>query len=54
MNGWILTYFCLNFLGLGIHLAKHGQPRNDKYSFFIALTSMSIAVGLLYMGGAFG
>lgn len=41
-------------LGTGIHLAKNGQPRTDKYSFGAALLGDLIIYGLLYWGGFFG
>ena len=48
-----IIYIALCCLNLGIHLAKHDQPRADKFSFFGALLSNSIAAGLLYWGGFF-
>lgn len=40
-------------LGLGVALAKHGQPRNDKYNFGISLITSAIEIALLYWGGFF-
>ena len=40
-------------LGLGISLAKHGEPRDDTYNFFTTLISSLIYVGLLILGGFF-
>ena len=40
-------------IGLGIHLAKNGEPREDKYSFGIELIAVICEVGLLYWGGFF-
>lgn len=48
-----MIYLALVFLGLGIHLAKDGQPRTDKYSFGWQLLSVVIGLFLLYWGGFF-
>ena len=40
-------------LNLGIHLAKHGEPRKDKYNFWYQLISFIIAMVLLYFAGIF-
>lgn len=41
-------------LGLGMHLAKHGEPRDGNYSFWVALISSIIQLALLYFGGFYG
>lgn len=48
-----ICYIVIIALGLGISLAKHGEPREDKYSFFNALFGASIQIGLLILGGFF-
>ena len=53
MNAWMIAYLALGFFGLGLHLARDGQPRNDQYSFWGALASWSVPVSFLYMAGAF-
>lgn len=40
-------------LGLGINLAKHGEPKNDKYNFFSSCITVAIVIGLLIWGGYF-
>jgi hypothetical protein len=40
-------------LSLGIHLAKHGEPKNDKYNFFGSFITVAIIIGLLLWGGFF-
>lgn len=53
--GWPqVAYIVLLAMGVGIHLANHGQPRNDNYSVFVALISSSISLGIVYAGGFFG
>ena len=49
MNGWFLTYLILNFMGVAVVLAKHGEEREEKYNFFISLSAELINLGLLYM-----
>lgn len=46
----LLALMCL---GLGIHLAKDGEPRNDNYSFILATTVAFINLLLLWLGGFF-
>lgn len=48
-----ICYIILITLGLGISLAKHGEPREDNYNFFATLLSASIQIGLLILGGFF-
>jgi hypothetical protein len=53
MNGYLITFFILVFLSLGIKLAKHGEPEEGKYNFFLSLLSACFTLWLLYMGGCF-
>lgn len=48
-----ICFIVLIALGLGISLAKHGEPRNDTYNFFSTLIGSLIYVGLLILGGFF-
>ena len=41
-------------MNVSINLIKHGEPKDDVYSFPIALISTIINVGLLIWGGFFG
>lgn len=36
---------------LGIYMVKHGEPREDKYNFWIALIGGAIEMYILYSGG---
>lgn len=47
-----LIYLALTLLGLGVVLAKHGQPRPD-YNIGVTLVNTAISIGLLYWGGFF-
>ncbi|EHW2218196.1 transglycosylase SLT domain-containing protein [Salmonella enterica subsp. enterica serovar Abony] len=40
-------------LGLGIELARHGQPRTGKHSFWWQLSGTALVAGLLWSGGFF-
>jgi hypothetical protein len=44
----------LILLGLGLHLAKHGEKRQDHYSFWWSLFATGLNVWLLYACGFFG
>lgn len=49
MNGWLIVLIILNVLGLGINLARHGETRKDKYSFWSALIGSGLVIWLAYM-----
>ena len=48
-----IILLCLMVLGLGIALAKHGQPRKDPYNFWTQLISFIISIVLLYFAHFF-
>lgn len=48
-----ICYIVIITLGLGISLAKHGEPQGD-YNFFNTLIASFIQIGLLMLGGFFG
>ena len=41
-------------LGIGVSMAKHGEPRNSEYSFWTTAISSAIVFFILYQGGFFG
>lgn len=43
----------LQVLGIGIHLARHGEETNDTYNFITRTFSALVVIGLLYWGGFF-
>lgn len=49
MNGWFLAVIILGVLGVGMNLAKDGQPREGNYNFWVALIGTLIQIGLVYM-----
>lgn len=49
MNGWFLTIIIMDCLGIGINLAKHGEPKEGEYNFVISLIGALINIGLIYM-----
>lgn len=48
-----LLWLGLAFIGVGIHLARNGERREDNYSAGLAFVTLAIQVGLLYWGGFF-
>lgn len=44
----------LYVMSIGMHLAKHGEPRDGKYNFWTALIGAAIEFTLLYFGGFYG
>lgn len=54
MGIWQIILIGLYCLSLGIHAARHGQPREDKYNFWSTLLSAAITMFILFKGGFFG
>ncbi len=54
MNAPQIIYLALNAIGLGVALAKHGQPRDENYNFFMSSIAAGIQIALLAWGGFFG
>ena len=48
-----IILICLFAMGLGVHIAKHGEDKDSKYNFFIKGLSIIIMSSLLYCGGFF-
>ena len=40
-------------ISLGVCLAKHGEPKTGKYSFWTGLISVGLEMTLLILGGFF-
>lgn len=49
-----IIYVVLIALSLGIHLARHGEPRNARFSIWSGLVNASASIGLVWWGGFFG
>jgi hypothetical protein len=49
-----ITMIVLGALSLGIHMAKHGEQRTDKYGAFGMLFTLVLEFWLMYEGGFFG
>lgn len=48
-----ITYIVLTTLGIGLVLAKHGQPRTEKYNVWWSLIGTAMVLPILYYGGFF-
>lgn len=48
-----ITFIVWLALGLGVMLAKHGEPKNGTYSFWVGLVSSVLQLLLLWGGGFF-
>lgn len=53
MNWPQITLIILFAFGLGVTAIRHGEPRNDKYSFWWQLAGNLVIVWLLWCGGFF-
>ncbi len=56
MNHWgwpQYMYVAVVFVGLGFVLAKHGEPKEGKYSFWNTLIADGLVLWLLIAGGFF-
>lgn len=49
----LIAFLFIQALGLGINLAKNGQPRNDNFSFGLTLVAVIINVLLIWGMGVF-
>lgn len=49
-----IAVLVLYVLSVGVHLARHGQPRDGKYNFIGSLVMAVILLSLMYAGGFFG
>jgi len=49
MNGYFIAILVIEILGLGIHLAKHGEPRDGQYNFGLCLIMTAINMFLIVM-----
>lgn len=54
LNWWFTGLVALAILNLGIALAKHGEPKEEKYSFWTTLIASIISVGVTYMAVTVG
>jgi len=43
----------LVFIGLGMHAARHGEARKDKYHFGSACVMVAVNLALFWWGGLF-
>ena len=50
---WFAVWICIKCLGLGVYLAKHGQPKKGKYGFFAMLFAVLVDWSIMYAWGAF-
>lgn len=48
-----LVWLALVMIGLGVDVARHGQPKTGKYNFWSSLAAIPIAIAILYFGGFF-
>jgi len=51
MNIYLIIYLTLGVLNLGMHLAKHGEPKETKYNFWYTLIAFIIVLFVLYKAG---
>lgn len=49
MNGWFIALVLIYALNLGIHTAKHGEKKDEKYSAGSAIFGAAIGIFLTYM-----
>lgn len=50
---YVIILLVLHILGIGIVVAKHGEPKDGKYNVFITLTAEALELWLLYKAGLF-
>jgi len=50
---YAIIWLMLIAMGLGITLIKHGEPKKEKYNFWVQLIASSIEILLLWGAGIF-
>lgn len=53
MNIWILIYWLLGAIGLGIIIERHGKPKTGKENVWTSLLVYAIVQFLLYKAGLY-
>jgi hypothetical protein len=48
-----ITYLVLAVLGIGISLAKHGEPKTGEHNFLTTVLAFALICWILYEGGFF-
>lgn len=48
-----LVYLFLTAMGLGLIMAKHGQPRDEEYNIWTSLFAQIVVFAILYWGNFF-
>lgn len=48
-----IILLAIMFIDLGIHIARHGKYRDDKYNGWVALLAVIINLVLFYYAGLF-
>lgn len=49
-----ITMASLTLIGLGVALAKDGEPKKEKHSFWFSVFNTVLCYIILYYGGFFG
>ena len=49
----LIAYLMLMAVSVGIHLARHGEPRKDKFNVWTATFTAAIELSLLWGMGVF-
>ena len=53
--GWPqVIWIIIAGIRLGVHIARHGEPMNQRYHAGARLVGVAMMGGLLYWGGFFG
>lgn len=50
---WQIVYLGLMILGIGITLAKHGEPKEGNYNVIVTIISVAIEIAIVAAGGFF-
>lgn len=49
MNVYFIIILIMEILGLGMHLAKDGEPKEGEYNFFVSLIAVALNMFLIVM-----
>lgn len=48
MNIYFIVLVVLQLLGLGVLMGKHGEPRTDKYNFYMGVLNFTFITWIVY------
>jgi hypothetical protein len=51
MNYWLMAYYAISLIGVGIAIEEHGKEKKGKHNFWISLIAFALIQFLLIKAG---